>query len=232
LDSKTGTGVERVELLGIPIDILPADCLKDRVRELLRGKTGGDGGHNIILLSFTDLIKARRPGEFRDFILGADIVIPISRSLVNGVRFLDGRTPIRYMPFDFIISLLTILEESEETVYLLGGKTTILRKTYTKIRQTFPRLRVVGRFPGSIKRGFEETVLLSIRKCAPSLLLIGQGMRGGEKWVARNNDRLSPALRLWCSDIFEVFSERKKRPSRFAFDHGLEWIGYTFTKPF
>jgi len=158
-------------------------------------------------------------------------VIPISKSLVGGARFLTGKTPVRYMPFDFVVSVLTILEKREFSVYLLGGKQRILKKTEKNIRQTFPQLRIVGRYIGSFKRQEEATLLQAVRKAAPSLLLVGKGVRGGEKWIARNSAQLNQGFRLWCSDLFDVFAERKKRPSRAVFDRGMEWIGYCFQKP-
>ena len=135
------------------------------------------------------------------------------------------------MPFDFVVSLLTILEDREHSCYLLGGKTRILLKTEKNIRQTFPKLRIVGRFPGSFKRHEEGTIIKAIKKASPSLLLVGNGVRGKERWIARNNLSLGKGMRLWCSDIFDVFAEKKKHPSRGAFDLGLEWVGYCFQKP-
>jgi N-acetylglucosaminyldiphosphoundecaprenol N-acetyl-beta-D-mannosaminyltransferase len=89
----------------------------------------------------------------------------------------------------------------------------------------------VGRFIGNFKRQDESTILEAIRKAAPSLLLIGKGVHGEERWIARNTGHLNAGLRLWCSDIFDVFAERKKRPSRASFDRGLEWFGYCFQHP-
>jgi N-acetylglucosaminyldiphosphoundecaprenol N-acetyl-beta-D-mannosaminyltransferase len=218
---------ERVTLLKVPIDIVPQNRLTEVVHELLTAEKG----QNIVLLSLWDLLRARRSGEYRSFVLNAGLVIPISRSLVGGVRFLTGRTAVRYMPFNFVISLLTVLEGREFSVYLLGGKRRILQKTEKNIRQTFPRLRIVGRFIGAFKRQEEATILEAVRKAAPSLLLVGKGVSGGEQWIARNNARLSGGLRLWCSDLFDVFAERKKRPSRKTFDRGLEWAGYCFRAP-
>ena len=220
---------ERIDLLGVPVDIIAGDELEAFVRVLLQNE---DSGKNIVLLSVWDLLRARRPGEYRNFVTGAALVIPISKCLVGGARFLTGKTPIRYMPFDFVVSLLTFLETREETVYLLGGKVPILRKTEKNIRETFPRLRIVGRRPGLFRKQSEDTLLLSIRKSAPSLLLIGSGVRGRERWLARNTARLSNGMRLWVSDLFEVFSEKRGRPSRFAFDHGLEWTGFCLRRPF
>jgi N-acetylglucosaminyldiphosphoundecaprenol N-acetyl-beta-D-mannosaminyltransferase len=218
---------ERVNLLRVPIDIVPQDRLTAVVYELLA--TGQ--GQNVVLLSLMDFLRARRNGEYRNYVLNAALVLPISKSLIGGIRFLTGRKAVRYMPFDFVINLLTILEGREFSVYLLGNKPRILQKTENNIRQTFPRLRVVGRFIGGFKRQEEATILEAIRKASPSLLLVSKGVRGEEQWIARNNAQLSRGLRLWCSDLFDVFAERKRRPSRKTFDHGMEWVGYCFQNP-
>ncbi|MDR0583698.1 MAG: WecB/TagA/CpsF family glycosyltransferase [Treponema sp.] len=219
---------KRVSLLKVPVDIVTPDQLGPLVQEFLAlGKE-----QNIVLLSLWDLLRARRNGEYRNYVGKAALVIPISKSIVSGIRFLSGKKAVRYMPFDFVVQLLTILENREFSTYLLGGKKRILIKTDKNIRQTFPRLRVVGRFPGSFKRQEEAVIIEAIRKASPALLLVGKGVRGEEQWIARNSARLGGVMRLWCSDLFEVFAERKKHPSRAIFDHGLEWIGFCFRNPF
>jgi N-acetylglucosaminyldiphosphoundecaprenol N-acetyl-beta-D-mannosaminyltransferase len=223
-----GVKTSRVKLLTVPVDIVNSDELEPLVYDLLAAQEP----QNIVLLSLWDLLRARRNSEYRGFIQRAALVIPISKSLVAGARFLTGKTPVRYMPFDFVISLLTILENRNHSVYLLGAKRKILLKTEKNISQTFPKLRIVGRYIGAFKRPGEPVIVEAIRKAAPSLLLIGKGVRGGELWIARNGQKIGSGLRLWCSDLFDVFAEKKKRPSRGAFDHGLEWIGYCFQKPY
>jgi N-acetylglucosaminyldiphosphoundecaprenol N-acetyl-beta-D-mannosaminyltransferase len=224
------TKVERqtVRLLNVPIDIIAPEQLSEYVYDLLKDKKE----HNIVLLSLWDLLRARGNNDYRYYIQRASLVIPISKSLISGIKFLTGKKAYRYMPFDFIVSVLTILETREFSCYLLGGKTKIILKTEKNIRQTFPKLRIVGRFPGYFKKHDEATIIKAIKKASPSLLLVGKGVRGGEKWIARNNLAIGDGMRLWCSDIFEVFAEKKKHPSRSVFDHGLEWIGYTFQKPY
>jgi N-acetylglucosaminyldiphosphoundecaprenol N-acetyl-beta-D-mannosaminyltransferase len=206
---------------------VPQDRLTDVIYALLaEGK-----GRNIVLLSLWDLLRARRSGEYRSFVLNAALVIPISKSLIGGIRFLTGKNAVRYMPFEFVINLLTILEGREFSLYLLGSRRRILQKTEKNIRQTFPRLRIVGRYPGTFKRHEEPTILEAIRKASPSLLLVGRGVGGGEQWIVKNSAQLGGGLRLWCSDLFEIFAERKRRPSRKTFDRGMEWMSYCFQNP-
>lgn len=218
---------ERIELLKVPLDIVMPGNLEQVIFDLLKdGKS-----KNIVLLSLWDLLRARHNVEYREYVQNAALVIPISKSLIRGARFLTGKTPKRYMPFNFIISVLTLLERRERTVYLLGGKAGALSKAEKHIKETFPKLRIIGRYPGAWKKQNEDTLLQVIRKSAPSLLLVNSGVHGGERWISRHNVRLNNGLRLWCSDIFDVFAERRRRPSKFVFDSGLEWIGFCLRNP-
>ena len=218
---------ERVLFLRVPVDIVEPDQLGPLAFQLL----ADEKEKNIILLSVWDLLRARRNAEYREYVNQAALVIPISKSIVKGVRFLLGKQAVRYMPFDFVIRLLAALESCELSSYLLGGKKHILTKTEKNLRDTFPRLRIVGRFPGSFKRQEEAVITEAIRKASPSLLLVGKGVRGGEYWIARNSGQLGKGMRLWCSDLFDVFAERKQHPSKAVFDSGLEWVGYCLRNP-
>jgi len=219
---------QRVNLLKVPVDIVAPDQLRDLVYELLSEKKE----HNIVLLSLWDLLKARRSGEYRNYIIRSSLIIPISKSIIGGIKFLTGKKAYRYMPFDFIVSVLTALEDRELSCFLLGSKQKILEKTEKNIKQTFPKLRVVGRFQGYFKKQEESDIIKAIKKASPSLLLVGKGIRGKEKWISKNNLTLGESgMRLWCSDIFDVFAEKKRHPSKTAFNSGLEWIGYCFEKP-
>jgi len=42
--------------------------------------------------------------------------------------------------------------------------------------------------------------------------------------MGRNSAAFGPGIRLWCSDLFDVFAERRHRPSKAVFERGLEWI--------
>jgi len=144
---ETNVGKERVKLLNVPVDNIAPEQLSEFIYDLLKEKKE----HNIVLLSLWDLLRARGNNDYRSYVQRASLVIPISKSLVSGIKFLTGVKAHRYMPFDFIVSLLTILEAREFSCYLLGGKTKIVLKTEKNIRQTFPKLRIVGRFPGILE---------------------------------------------------------------------------------
>ena len=233
--------IQRIVLLKVPLDIVEPEELPELINSMrlpggIHGSTPAASdnnarGRNIVLLSIWDLLRARRNDEYRNYILKADLVLPVSKSLVSGARFLTGKKLVRYMPFKFVISLLSILEQHEYPLYLLGGTSRVLKKAERNIHSTFPRLRIVGRREGSMHKQDEPIIIEAIRKASPSLLLAGKGIRGEELWIARHSDRLNSGFRLWCSDLFDVFAEKKHRPSDAIFERGLENIGICFRNP-
>ena len=225
---------DRIILLKIPIDIVKPEDLPDVIYGLLPHEGNPEEfikGRDLVLLSLWDLLKARRNTEYREYLFKAALVIPISKSLVSGAKFITGKKVFRYMPFNFAVSLLSILEKQEYPVYLLGSGSQALKKAEKNIRSTFPRLKIIGRCEGKLRKHEEPAVIEAIRKSSPSLLLAGRGIRGKELWIARNGSRINSGFRLWCSDLFDVFAEKRKRPSDQVFERGLESLGYCMRNP-
>jgi N-acetylglucosaminyldiphosphoundecaprenol N-acetyl-beta-D-mannosaminyltransferase len=218
--------LNRVSVLGVPVDILPVEGIEELVVRFADGKN-----HQIVLLSLWDLMRARRSGEFRTMLAGASLVLPISRAITKGAHFLRKPEPLRYMPFDFAVKLLGALERRGKSVYLLGSTLTSIQRAERNIKSTFPGLRVVGRFAGRYPKQLEGSIVEAVKKATPSLLLVGTGVPGREKWIPRNLARFNSGIYLWCSDLFEIFAERRSKPSKSLFRSGLEWLPVLLRKP-
>jgi N-acetylglucosaminyldiphosphoundecaprenol N-acetyl-beta-D-mannosaminyltransferase len=218
--------LSRIDVLGIPVDILPEEGIEDLVARFADGKN-----HQVVLLSLWDLMRARRSGEFRTMIEGASLVVPVSLAISKGAHFLRRAAPVRYMPFEFVVKLLAVLEQRGKSVYLLGGTRSSVQKAEGNVKSTFPGLRVVGRFAGHYAKPMEAAIVEAVRKATPSLLLVGAGVPGRERWIPRNLSRFNSGIYLWCSDLFEVFAERRSKPSRALWRRGLDWLPYLLRRP-
>jgi N-acetylglucosaminyldiphosphoundecaprenol N-acetyl-beta-D-mannosaminyltransferase len=218
---------ERISLLNVPLDIVQENDIAFVINELLSSKSP----KNIVLLSLWDLLRARRNGDYRSYVTNADLVIPISKSLLGGSRFLQGKQAVRYMPFHFIIKLLSILEIRELSLYLIGGKKKVLEQAESNVSKTFPLLNIIGRHPGYFKKQKEGDIIEAIRKASPAVLLAGKGVHSEELWIHKNSDSIGYGIRLWCSDIIDVFANKKNHPSDYFFKYGLEWFGVCCKNP-
>lgn len=221
-------GIQRIEVLGVPVDILHPEDLEMTMLELL----AKSGTKQIIFLSIWDLIKARRRGEFQECVKNADLVIPISKSIIKGAAFLKKTVPVRYNPFNVVINVLSVLEAHFKTLYLLGSRAQTLYIAESNLRDTYPDLRIVGRFNGYYPKSLEDDIVQSIYKSSPSLVLIGDGIKEKNCWSYRRRNKFASSIFIYYKDSMGIFSKRIKRVSEKTFERGHEIYHAILRNPF
>ena len=202
--------VQRINLLKIPLDILREEDLEEVIRTLAEEKKP----HQIVLLNFREFMRSRRDQERLRMLHEAALVLPISRSLIRGARFLKRDLPVRKMPFEFVIRLLGVIEKINGTVYLLGERNRELNISSGNLRDSFPGVLIVGRHQGYLSPEREKDVVMAIKKTTPTLLLAGSGLKGGDRWIYRRQNELGATFSLWCGECFKIFSGKAQRISR------------------
>lgn len=220
--------VERINLIGVPVDVCGPENLENEILELL----ARPGTKQIVLLSIWDLLKARRKGEFSECIKNASLILPISKSIIKGARILKLAVPQRYNPFDAVIQILSILESHYKTLYLFGSNKKILQKAEENVTSTFPGLRLVGRCVGYYSKNMEDDIVQAIFKSQPSLVLVSDGIKEKTLWGWKRRNRFSSSIFLYYKDAFGIFSKKIKRINPGVFERGHEIIFEIFRNPF
>ena len=160
--------IKRISLIGVPVDVIQPENLENEILELL----ANPGTKQIVFLSIWNLLKARHKGTFSECIKNADLIIPVSKSILKGAKFLKKDVPVRYNPFTAVIQILSILDAHYKTLYLFGSSKKTLNKAEKNIRDTFRNLRVIGRYGGYYPKSIEDDIVEAIYKAQPSLVLI------------------------------------------------------------
>ena len=210
--------IERISLIGVPVDICQPENLENEILELL----AKPGTKQIIFLSVWDLLKARHKGDFADCVKNADLIIPVSKSILKGAKFLKLPVPVRYNPFEAVIQILSILDTHYKSLYLFGSSEKTLSKAEHNIRDTFTNLRVLGRYIGYYPKNVEDDIVQAIFKAQPSLVLLSDGIKEKNCWAYRRRNSFSSSIFLYYKDAFGVFSERVNRVSEKTFNKGHE----------
>ncbi len=211
-------GIERIKMVGIPIDIVRLEDLERVVYALVEQP----GTKQIVFLSVWDILKAQNNAELLHCIENASLILPTSKSILNGARFLGKRVPVRYYPFKAIVSFLTILENRFRSLYLLGGHPGILAETEKNLRSTYPGLQIVGRVPGYFGKKSEKDILSAIFKANPSMVLLADGVSTGARWAYERRNSFGSSIFVYYKDAFAIFSQKKKRLSDATFASGRE----------
>jgi N-acetylglucosaminyldiphosphoundecaprenol N-acetyl-beta-D-mannosaminyltransferase len=219
---------ERITVLNIPIDV----CLPEDFETIILDLIQKPGSKQIVFLSVWDLLKARRKNTFGECIRSADLILPVSKSILKGAVFLSKIKPIRYNPFTTVLTILTILEAHYKSFYMLGGKKKYLQQALTNIHQTYPELQIVGRFAGHYPKSCENGIVTAISKASPSLVVVGNGVPEKVCWAYRRRNKFSSSIFLYYPEAVDIFSKRKKRVSNKTFDRGHEMCVEVFKNPF
>ena len=221
------TGVERINLLKVPLDILREEDMESVIRDLNQQ----EGPQQIVLLTFSEFMKSRRDPERQRMLKEAALVLPTSGSLIKGARFLKKGDLVRYMPFEFVIRLMGILEPMRGSVYLLGEKNKDLNISSANLRDSFPGVQIVGRHVGFFSSQREKDVVLAIRKTTPTLLLAGSGLKGKDRWILRRKDELGAKFSVWCGECYKIFCGKARRLSRKQWEKGSESVAKVARNP-
>lgn len=220
--------MERISLVGVPVDICEPENLEHEVMEIL----AKPGTKQIIFLSIWDLLKARKRGDFADCVKSADLVLPISKSILRAAAFLKKPVPVRYNPFNAVIQILSVLDSHFKSIYLLGSSKKTLTKVEHNIKDTFPTLKIIGRYVGYFPKAAEGDIIQAIFKSQPDLVLISDGIREKNCWAYRRRNQFSSSSFLYYKDAFGIFSERVRRVNERTFDKGLEFFTEIAHNPF
>ena len=181
-----------------------------------------NGEHNqIVFLTLRGLLRARHDPEFMRCLRDAALVLPVSLAIVRGARFLGTGSPSLINPFEHTIRILSVIEKAKGSVYLLGARKAVLEVAEENLRGSFHGIRVVGRFYGYFPKSVEGDIVTAIKKSAPSMVLVGSGVPGKDKWILKHRRDLNPGISLWGGNCFEIFAGREKQVSRRLHAAGL-----------
>lgn len=219
--------VVRTDVLGVPVDVVKPEDLPAVFAQLVEDRQH----HQIVFIRLWDLLKARRNRSFRMTLRNASLVIPVTKGIISGARFLQRREPYRYSPFDFVIKLLNAVEQKRASLYLLGLRRNELLRVEQNIRETFPGIRLVGRYAGYYPASVETDIVTAIKKAAPSLLLAGTGVPHGNRWLSGKMAEFHPGIYLWSQEVMDILADRRTRPSRRAVEMGTDYLGEALRRP-
>lgn len=219
---------KRINIIGVGVDIIAPEDIEDAVMELVEKP----GVKNVVFLSIWDLLKARHKGDFNKYIKTADLVLPISKSILRGAAFLKRDIPRRYNPFTTIIAIMSTLDAHYKSIFLLGGRPETLHFAKRNVASTFPNLKIFGMHPGYYHRSKEDDILKAIYKSSPSLVLFSDGVSDGALWAYRRQKAFQSSIFIYYKDAIGIFAKRVRRISEKTFDRGHEIWHELIRNPF
>jgi N-acetylglucosaminyldiphosphoundecaprenol N-acetyl-beta-D-mannosaminyltransferase len=173
----------------------------------------------------------RRDPDLRAAVAGCDLVLADGQSVVWASRLLRTPLPERVAGIDLFLRLLAEAEQRGLTVYLLGARPDVLRRTVAELKRRFPRLRIVGSRDGYYAEAEAPAVADAIAASGADLLFLGMTSPRKERFVADYGRRTGASVVHGVGGSFDVVAGVVRRAPVAWQRAGCEWLYRALQEP-
>lgn len=213
--------VKRVDFMGVPLDVLRTEDVLAKIGELCaqNGRV-----HTLIYLNAHTYCQNFSDPQYHEVVRNADLVYPDGMSIVWGSRIIGRPVPVKLTLSDMIHPIAGYAAKHGMGIYLLGGKPGVAERAANVLKVRNPDLHIAGTQHGFFSQAENATIVESINRAKPHILLVGMGAPYQEKWVGENLDALKVPICIPCGGLFNFLSGDTPRAPHWMSDNGLEWF--------
>jgi len=169
---------------------------------------------------------AEKDQDFKDALMGSDILLPDGVGIVAAAKMLNGDTVKKIAGADIHKHLLQKLNKEGGSCFYLGASETTLAAIKKRMSKEYPKVKV-GTFSPPYKAEFtaeeDAEMIAAVNKFKPNVLFVGMTAPKQEKWSFKYKDQLDATIICPIGAVFDFYAETITRPSEFWINLGLEW---------
>ena len=216
----------RVELLGVPIDVLTRPQLLDRVAALADGADRSTVGY--VNMHVLDRVGAHP--DLLDFFRSLDLCYCDGKGVVLAARVQGDLLPERMTGADWIWDLAAAAEGRWRLCWI-GSDPGVTAQAAEVLVQRYPRLEIVTHHGYHAKQGPEnEAFIQQINAAEADIVLVGMGTPVQERWVLANRPAMDAPV-VWCLGATADFiSGRVSRGPQWLYER-QEWLARLWVDP-
>jgi N-acetylglucosaminyldiphosphoundecaprenol N-acetyl-beta-D-mannosaminyltransferase len=177
---------------------------------------------------------ARRDPGFRETLNGADLAVGDGMPLVWVSRMGDDPLPQRLTGVKLVDECCALAVETETSIFLLGAAPGVAVVAADRLRERFPRLRIVGVYAPPfepLSEAENERILQTIDAARPNFLFVALGAPLQDQWIRQNRDRLAVPVCMGVGCVLDVLAGVVSRAPSWMQRAGLEWLFRLLQEP-
>lgn len=219
--------MDRVRLLGVPIDPVTASEAVARLRSFLT-----DGRqHHVMTPNSEMLVAASKDEAFRSLLNRTDLNIPDSQGLLYAARWTGQHLPERVTGVDTVQAFCASLSK-DIFVFLLGAAPGVAEAAAEVLKKKNPGLNIAGTFSGSPKDEDATDILQRIALSGAQILFVAYGAPKQDEWIDKHLKELpSVKVAMGVGGTFDFLAGVQKRAPSLFRKLGLEWLWRVVREP-
>lgn len=209
------------------LDILGVHVNRVNLKEALKTAEGylqGDSCKMIVTPNSEIVMNAVNNNAFLKLINSSDMVIPDGIGLVYASKIIGKPLSERVTGIDFLESMLCLLNDKGQSIFLLGSKPGIADKAAERMKKKYPNLIIAGTYHGYFNNIEEKQIIEKINTVSPDVLCVALGSPKQEKFIHKYKESLNTKIAVGVGGSLDVWAGELKRAPDFFKNNGLEWL--------
>lgn len=213
-------GAARALFLGCPLDLIAPREVLERAAMALKGRTR----LRIEGLNVAKLVEARGNPALMAALREAEVVHMDGAGISFGLKALGIAPPERRAGIDLMVELCGLAAALDQSVYLLGARSEIVRAAARRLAEKEPGLKIAGIRDGYFSEYEEQDIVEAIRESGAGILFIGISSPKKEHFLRKHWRHLGVSVGMGVGGSFDVISGTLRRAPVWMQRHGLEWL--------
>lgn len=220
LSPNPDPGASRLTICGVPLDSVTTASVLDRIRDSL----SNDRGLRITFVNADCVNKAVRDPEYRSSIESADLSLPDGIGVRLGSAILGRAVRENINGTDLFPRLCRLLEDTGDSIFLLGARPGVAREMERRLHERFPRLNVAGVQHGYFFEHVAPHIAHKVRQSGAAVVLTALGAPRQDVFNERHFEAMGVSVACGVGGLFDFNSGRVARAPVWIREIGMEWV--------
>ncbi|TYR76005.1 WecB/TagA/CpsF family glycosyltransferase [Rossellomorea vietnamensis] len=169
------------------------------------------------------VMKANEEPELMEIIQKATYVTADGIGVIKAAQLLNNPLPERVTGYDTMVELLSLSNQKNYSIYLLGAQEETLQKAQSNIKEKYPNLVIKGSHNGFFDWN-TDTIASEIQSLQPDIIFVALGVPRQEEWISQNFAEFSHGVFIGVGGSFDVVAGTVPRAPEIWQKMNLEWF--------
>ena len=217
----------RITILNTTIDVLNTSQTIELVEQYVKTKTP----LHLMGVNADKINEVNQNERMKQIVNSCGIINADGASVVLASRFLNKPLPERVAGIDLMQSLVGLSAQRGYSIYLLGAKQEVVKKTAEVLKITYPQLKVVGVHNGYFKESEWLDISDELKKKHPDFVFVGITSPIKEYLIEYLQSEGNNCVFMGVGGSFDVISGNIPRAPLWMQKMNLEWLFRVMQEP-
>lgn len=210
--------METIDVLGIPVGRLSVDEARAQVVSLHEDPEPS----LCVYVNAHSINLAHNDREYRNVLIGADLVLPDGAGVAIAARMQGERFPANLNGSDFNPVILEEAARDGWPTFLLGARQGVAERAAAVLRSRIPGLDICGTHDGYFSD--DAAIVQAIRSAGASLLMVAMGNPKQELWLRDHLAATGARLGVGVGAFLDFSAGHVPRAPGWMNRLGIEWL--------